>query len=119
MFREFRRRKYDKPYALPLISYENVSDPGAYGAYFKNTFDFASILRDQDVSTQRMSMINSWNLPYTSPYGEKYRMVASVKSDAYYVDNYTNPDNKKIYRRSRPRIPAVGLGMENAFCSRH
>ena len=50
---EFRRRKYDKPYALPLISYENVSDPGAYGAYFKNTFDFASILRDQDVSTQR------------------------------------------------------------------
>lgn len=112
---EFRRRKYDKPYALPLISYENVSDPGAYGAYFKNTFDFASILRDQDVSTQRMSMINSWNLPYTSPYGEKYRMVASVKSDAYYVDNYTNPDNKKFTGEVGRVFPQLGLEWKMPF----
>lgn len=112
---EFRRRKYDKPYALPLITYENVSEPGAYGAYFKNTFDFASVLRDQDVSTQRLSMINSWNLPYTSPYGEKYRMVASVKSDAYYVDNYTNPDNKKFTGEVGRVFPQLGLEWKMPF----
>jgi len=112
---EFRRRKYDKPYALPLITYENISEPGTYGAYFKNTFDFASVLRDQDASTQRLSMINSWNLPYTSPYGEKYRMVASVKSDAYYVDNYTNPENKKFTGETGRIFPQLGLEWKMPF----
>ena len=112
---EFRKRKYDKPYVLPLITYENVSDPGQYGAYFKNTFDFASVMREQDVSSQRMTMINSWNLPYTSPYGEKYRLVASVKSDAYYIDNYTNPDNEKFTGEVGRVFPQLGLEWKMPF----
>ena len=112
---EFKQRKYDKPYALPLISYENISEPGQYGAYFKNTFDFASILREEDASSQRMTMINSWNLPYTSPYGEKYRLVASVKSDAYYIDNYTNPDNEKFTGEVGRVFPQLGLEWKMPF----
>ena len=112
---EFKRRKYDKPYALPLITYENVSEPGQYGAYFKNTFDFASVMREEDVSSQRMTMINSWNLPYTSPYGEKYRLVASVKSDAYYIDNYTNPDNEKFTGETGRIFPQLGLEWKMPF----
>lgn len=112
---EFRRRKYDKPYVLPLITYENISEPGQYGAYFKNTFDFASVMREQDTSSQRMTMINSWNLPYTSPYGEKYRLVASVKSDAYYIDNYTNPDNEKFTGETGRIFPQLGLEWKMPF----
>lgn len=85
-------KDYDKPQVLPLMSYENISDVNKYGAYNKNTFDFASVYRDTATSTQRFSMINSWNLPYTSPYGEKYKLAASVKSDLYYVDDYTYND---------------------------
>ncbi len=112
---EFQRRKYDKPYAIPLITYENISEPGSHGAYFKNTFDFASVMRDQDVSSQRLSMINSWNLPYTSPYGEKYRLVASVKSDLYYVDNYTNPDKEKFTGEVGRVFPQLGLEWKMPF----
>ena len=55
----------------------------------------ASIYRERDeTQTQRATMINSWNLPYTSPFGEKYRFMASVKSDLYYIDNYYNPYNQ-------------------------
>lgn len=93
---EFNRRNLNKPFVAPLISYENISDVGTYGAYTKTNLDFASVYREDDVSTQRASMINSWVLPYTSPYGEKYRMVASVKSDLYYVDNYTNEDDQNF-----------------------
>ena len=92
--REFNRRSINKPFVAPLISYENISDIGPYGAYTKTNLDFASVYRENDVSTQRASMINSWVLPYTSPYGEKYRMVASVKSDLYYIDNFTNDENE-------------------------
>ena len=91
---EYEEREYGKPYILPLITYENISDTNRYGAYFKNTISTASVYREHDeTTTQRATMINSWNLPYTSPYGEKYKFVASVKSDLYYVENYLNEDD--------------------------
>lgn len=106
---EFNRRDLGKPFVAPLMSYENIGEPGAYGAYTKTNLDFASVYREDDTTTQRGSMINSWVLPYTSPYGEKYRMVASVKSDLYYVDNYMNPYNE-TYTGAVGRIfPQVGM----------
>ena len=68
------------PYILPLMSYENISAPASYGAYVKTTFNTASVYHEDDNTSHRATMINSWNLPYTSPYGEKYRLVASLKS---------------------------------------
>ena len=85
----YNLRNADTPIVLPLFSYENISSPTKYGAYNKNTFSMASVYhKDADTSSQRISMINSWNLPYTSPYGEKYKLVASLKSDLYYINDY-------------------------------
>lgn len=106
---EFNRRNLNKPFVAPLITYENISDVGPYGAYTKTNLDFASIYREDDVSTQRASMINSWVLPYTSPYGEKYRLVASIKSDLYYVDSYTNEENEQFTGSVGRVFPQVGL----------
>ena len=106
---EFNRRSLNKPFVAPLISYENISDVGPYGAYTKTNLDFASVYREDDVSTQRASMINSWVLPYTSPYGEKYRLVASVKSDLYYIDDYTNDENENFSGSVGRVFPQVGL----------
>lgn len=100
---------YDKPYVLPWFNYESYGETKKYGAYSKTNINFASVYREDEDSVQRLSMINSWNLPYTSPYGEKYRMVASVKSDIYYVDNYLNEDNER-YNGSVARIfPQLGM----------
>ena len=102
-------RYANRPMVLPTFSYENISDPNRYGAYNKNSFSMASVYHEDDNSSQRATMINSWNLPYTSPYGEKYKLVASLKSDLYYVDNYLNPENE-IYDGTVARIfPQVGL----------
>lgn len=87
---EFARRKFNKPLVAPLADYEIYSDPSKIGSYWKNDFNFASVYHDGGTETQRLTMINSWNLPWTSPYGERYKIVASVKSDAYYVDKYQN-----------------------------
>lgn len=106
---------YDKPYVMPWMEYENVSEPNKYGAYTKTTLNFASILREETVSTQRMTMINSWNLPYTSPYGEKYKLVASLKSDLYYVDSYLNEDDE-VYSGAVGRVfPQIGLEWRMPF----
>lgn len=105
----------DKPMVLPMLNYENISNPGKYGAYSKTNLNFASIYREEETNTQRFSMINSWNLPYTSPYGEKYRMVASVKSDLYYVDNYTNPEGQNIDGEVGRIFPQLGLEWKLPF----
>ncbi len=105
-------RYANRPIAIPLFQYENISDPTRLGAYNKNAISFASVKHEEDNSSQRLTMINSWNLPYTSPYGEKYKLVASLKSDLYYINDYHyNPlNNHDIYDGTVGRIfPQVGL----------
>lgn len=108
-------KEYDEPIILPLFDYENISNVGPYGAYNKTNLNFASIYREEETNTQRFSMINSWVLPYTSPYGEKYRMVASVKSDLYYVDNYINPDKEEFSGGVARIFPQLGLEWKLPF----
>lgn len=102
-------KDYDKPYVLPLFNYENYGDVQKYGAYTKTNFSMASVYKEEETSSQRLSMINSWVLPYTSPYGEKYKMIASVKSDLYYVDNYVNPDDEEFSGSVARIFPQVGM----------
>lgn len=106
----FEQREYSKPYVLPLATYEHISDSNSIGAYFKNTLSMASVYREHnETQTQRATMINAWNLPYTSPFGEKYRFVASVKSDLYYIDNYYNPYNQDYTGATGRIFPQAGV----------
>lgn len=105
-------RYANSPTVMPLFNYENYSDTNRYGAYNKHTISMASVYHEEGNSSQRATMINSWNLPYTSPYGEKYKLTASLKSDLYYIDEYTYNDNgfNHMYDGSVARIfPQVGL----------
>jgi LPS-assembly protein len=62
-------------------------------------------------------MINSWNLPWTSPFGERYRAVASVKSDMYYIDKYKAlSDSDQTYTGDVARVfPQLGLEWKLPF----
>jgi len=105
----YNLRNANTPYILPLITYENISSPDRYGAYTKTTFNTASVYHEEDDSTHRATMINSWNLPYTSPYGERYRMVASLKSDLYYISQYRNLNNQDYTGTTGRIFPQLGL----------
>ena len=108
--KEFKQREYSKPYILPLATYEHISDADKIGGYFKNTFNIASIYREKDeTQTQRATMINAWNLPYTSPFGEKYRFTASLKSDLYYVDDYYNARQQNYTGEVGRIFPQAGV----------
>ncbi len=107
---EYARMKYNKPLVAPLAEYETISDVSKIGSYWKNTFNFASVYHEGDTLSHRMTMINSWNLPWISPFGERYKIVASVKSDAYYVDGYSAVATGKDYEGDVVRIfPQLGV----------
>lgn len=107
---EYERRKYNKPLVAPLMSYQTISDVSDIGSYWKNDFSFVSVYHEGDTQSQRLSMINSWVLPWTSPFGERYKFVASLKSDVYYIDKYQAAGSSDDYTGSVARVfPQVGL----------
>jgi LPS-assembly protein len=106
----YQLRHTNAPYVLPLMSYENISTPDQYGAYVRTVLSTASVYHDEDDDTShRATMINSWNLPYTSPYGEKYRLTASLKSDAYYVTQYQYTNDESYTGTTGRVFPQIGL----------
>ena len=107
-------RNPNKPYVMPLMTHENVSEPMAYGSYFKNTFSLASVYHEEGENSQRATMINYWVLPYTSPFGERYRLQASNKMDLYYVDDYNY--NNEVFTGTVARVfPQLGLEWKLPF----
>lgn len=99
----------NRPYILPFMTYENISSPDRYGSYTKTTLNTASVYHKDDDISHRLTMINSWNLPYTSPYGEKYKLVASVKSDGYYINQYQNEEAEEYTGTTGRIFPQLGL----------
>lgn len=86
--RRYQQLSRNKPYVAPLIDVEMYSDPSSIGSYFKTNLGSASVYHKDGSQTQRLTAINAWELPFTTKYGEKYRLVASLKSDGYYVNRY-------------------------------
>ena len=105
----YNLQKSNKPSIFPLMTYENYTTPDRFGSYFKTILSTASVYHKEDDASQRATMINSWNLPYTSPFGEKYKIVASLKSDLYYVNKYHNPKDEYYTGTAGRMFPQLGL----------
>lgn len=113
---EYARLKYNKPFVVPLIESEFISDPNSIGAYFKNEFGMASLYHSGGEQSQRATMINSWNLPWTSHFGERYKIVASLKTDVYHVEEYQYNLNQKEYTGNQVRaFPQLGIEWKLPF----
>lgn len=106
---QYRSINSKKPTVAPLIDAEFYTDPNSIGAYFKNQFNTASVYHRNNTNTQRLTSINSWELPYTSRFGEKYRFVASLKSDAYYVNKYAYKVNDTYTGTTARFFPQAGV----------
>ncbi|MBR1841095.1 MAG: LPS-assembly protein LptD [Alphaproteobacteria bacterium] len=107
--RHYKALDRRKPIVAPLMYGEFYTDQSSIGSYFKTELGSASIYRQDGSESQRLTAINSWVLPMTSAFGEKYRFIASVKSDAYYVNKYEyETDNR--YNGATGRIfPQAGI----------
>lgn len=107
---QYRSINNRKPTVVPLIDSEFFTDPSSIGSYFRNRFNTASIYHKNGTNSQRLTAINSWELPYTSRFGEKYRFVTSLKSDIYYINKYSRYSNDDLYTGTTTRFfPQAGL----------
>ncbi|MBR1948340.1 MAG: LPS-assembly protein LptD [Alphaproteobacteria bacterium] len=114
-FLSYKLKNENRPYVLPFMSYENISSPNSFGGYVKTNINTASVYHDEGDASYRLSLINSWNLPYNSPIGEKYNLSASLKSDLYYISKY-HYSNDQDYTGTTGRVfPQLGLDWRFPF----
>lgn len=106
---QYRALDSRKPIIVPLIYGEFYSDPSSIGSYIKTELGTASIYRQNGMESQRLTAINSWILPTTTSFGEKYRFVASVKTDAYHVNKYATTNNHNYDGTTGRIFPQVGV----------
>ena len=113
---EYNRLKYNKPFVMPIVESELISEPSSIGSYFKNTFSLASLYHSGGAQSQRATMINSFNLPWTSAFGERYKIVASLKSDIYHIEEYQYNIRSKDYSGNPMRVfPQLGIEWKLPF----
>ena len=106
---QYHRINEQKPLVAPLIDVEVYSDPSDIGSYFKTQLNSASVYHHNGEETQRLTSINAWELPMTTRFGEKYRFVASLKSDIYYINDYRYNNNDTYTGTTARFFPQAGV----------
>jgi len=100
------------PMVMPLLDFNHRGEPGAYGAF--NSFDanFMTIHRIDGADSRRLSLEAGWHLPYIGRSGSVYRLSATIRGDAYHVNNVeTSGSTRSTHARGltgrlRPELTA-------------
>ncbi|MGO1117138.1 LPS-assembly protein LptD [Rhodovibrionaceae bacterium A322] len=84
-----------QPLVLPLLDASYISDPGFANSFFSIDGNVASLTRQQGRDASRASVLGAWELPYTSRYGDVYRLKLQAQGDVAY-SNGSDPNSDSI-----------------------
>ena len=80
-------------FALPLLEYDFISQPDGRGAVYRANFSTLALHRSDGIDTRRISARGSWEIPYTSRWGQQIRLSAQIRGDLYDISDSDQPDN--------------------------
>ncbi|MBI3710950.1 MAG: LPS-assembly protein LptD [Proteobacteria bacterium] len=109
------------PLVLPMLDYNYVGEPGAYGGRYSLDANALSIYRTEGTRMQRMALAGGWTLPYTAPSGEIYSLSANLLGDAYNVPRIgsaADPSRPTEDGVSGRLFPQLALGWRYPFVRR-
>ena len=75
------------PIILPLLDFNHKGEPGAYGAFSSFDANFMALHRVDGADSRRLSLEGGWHLPHIGHSGSVYRLSATLRGDAYHVNN--------------------------------
>ena len=105
----------NSPVVLPLATYNFVGQPGPGGSFWSFNTHAAAITRFQGVDSRRINTQTAWNLPYTAPDGEVYKLTTGLRADAYNSDNLQPLDHREV--NAGRAIPSISLDWRYPFTS--
>jgi LPS-assembly protein len=79
------------PLVLPLAEYQHIGEPAPYGGRWQIDSSVFNLRREEGSDSRRVSAKLGWHLPYTSRFGEVYRLSATLRGDVYHVNDVPDP----------------------------
>ncbi|MGE0724820.1 MAG: LPS-assembly protein LptD, partial [Alphaproteobacteria bacterium] len=76
-----------QPVIAPVASYWFVGEPNEFGAYLTMDASALNLFRQEGVDSRRLSVRGAWNVPWSSPLGDRYTFTASVRGDSYWAND--------------------------------
>jgi LPS-assembly protein len=98
-----------QPIVLPVINRDWQFKPDDIGGTLKVNANLLDIVRESGTQTRRLSLGTEWNDTFRDGIGGEYKFQASVRGDAYSVNNLSlnsNPDLPTAYFSQNGQPPA-------------
>ena len=85
------------PIIIPQLDYNFISEPGVAGGIYTLDVGVLALHREEGRESRRASAVAGWELPFTSPIGDVYRLRASLQADGYWVEDF-DPNQQEVVR---------------------
>lgn len=105
------------PLVVPELDFSLLGAPDRLGGRFDIEGNLRSLVRTVGADSVRLSLNTGWQLPYTSPRGQRINIFARLQSDGYWIDGLARSDESG----ERPAdvtgraFPQVGLQWRYPF----
>ena len=98
------------PIVLPLLDFNHVGAPDTLGGFTTFDANFMTLHRVDGADSRRLSLEGGWHLPHIGRSGSVYRLSATLRGDAYHVNNVDTAGTARATRargltgRVRPEL---------------
>ncbi len=73
------------PYVAPLVDYRHYGTPGFLGGRFDYELNALDLVRPSGRNTRRIGTTTTWDVPFTTRFGELYKLTARFDGNGYWV----------------------------------
>lgn len=80
------------PLVMPELDFSMLSARDRLGGRFGIDGNVRSLVRSVGPDSVRMSLDTGWQLPYTSPRGQRLNLFARLQTDGYWIDDLDDGD---------------------------
>jgi LPS-assembly protein len=95
-----------QPIVLPVANRNWQSEPGLWGGLLKANANVLNIVREVGTQTRRLSLGGEWDRTFRDGIGSEYKFSASVRGDAYSVND--------LSPKSNPDLPSAFFSVNGA-----
>ena len=81
------------PLVMPELDFSMLSARDRLGGRIGVEGNLRSLVRSVGPDSVRMSLNTGWQLPYTSPRGQRLNLFARLQTDGYWIDGMPKSDN--------------------------
>lgn len=96
------------PFVMPLLDYGYVGEPFT-GVTFNFDANAVSLYRTDGNDTRRLSLDGSVRFPWVHDSGNVFTLTSALHLDAYWLNDYVNPNRPDISSNNETEIRAVPM----------